>query len=170
MTKRKTCLAVAMRLNCAVALLGVGGLATIAAASPPSGVSAINYTTETLEEGFKAEKDNIELKTKAPTIVRTQLLTFAPNSTTGWHQHPGVVIVAVESGTLTLWDTDCSKEDYTPGGPNGAVFTEAGDHAHQATSTDGALVRVTYIVPSTGAVTPANFRIEENVPFCASSL
>lgn len=153
----------------AIAGLAVAGIATAAAASTPVNVSPTNFVTETLPDGFKVKNDHIELKTKGATIVRSQLLTFGTNSTTGWHHHPGMVIVGVESGSIDLWDEDCSKTTYTPGGPNGAVFIEALPHAHQATSAAGALVRVTYVVPSTGAVVPANFRVEENAPFCATS-
>ena len=123
-----------------------------------------------MEEPIKVHNDRIDLKTRDATIIRMQLLTFGANSTTGWHHHPGMVIVGVESGSIELWNTDCSKTTYGAGSPNGTVFIEALPHAHQATSTAGALVRVTYIVPSTGAVTPANFRVEEPVPFCAMSL
>ena len=158
------------RLNIAAAMVGIAAVATAAAASPPSNVTPTNYVTETLEEGVKAHNDRIDLKTRDASIVRMQLLTFGANSTTGWHHHPGLVIVGVESGSIDLWNEDCSRTTYGPSSPNGAVFIEALPHAHQATSAAGALVRVTYIVPSTGPVTPGNFRVEENVPFCATSL
>jgi len=153
-----------------LAIAAAGTIATGAMASPPINVTPTNYVTETMEEPIKVHNDRIDLKARDASIVRMQLLTFGTNSTTGWHHHPGMVIVGVESGSIDIWNTDCSKTTYTPGGPNGAVFIEALPHAHQATSTAGALVRVTYVVPSTGAVTPANFRIEEPVPFCATSL
>lgn len=153
----------------AMAILGLCGGATVAAASPPTRVTPTNFVTETMERAFKAENDEIELKTKAATIIRSQLLTFGENSTTGWHHHPGLVIVGVESGTIELWDEDCSKKAYGPGEAEGTVFVEALPHAHQVTSAGGALVRVTYIVPSTGPITAANFRVEENAPFCATS-
>lgn len=149
-----------------VGIAAVGAVATVAPASPPTNVTPTNFVTETMEEPIKVHNDRIDLKTRDASIVRMQLLTFGTNSTTGWHHHPGMVIVGVESGSIDLWDSNCNRTTYTPGGPNGAVFIEALPHAHQATSTAGALVRVTYIVPSTGPVTPANFRVEEPKPFC----
>ncbi|HEU5285973.1 MAG TPA: hypothetical protein VFU20_05625 [Sphingomicrobium sp.] len=157
----------ATRAILAIALCGT--VTTMAAASPPTNVSPTNYVTEIMEEPIKVHNDRIDLKARDASIVRMQLLTFGTNSTTGWHHHPGMVIVGVESGSIDLWDTNCNRTTYGPGSPNGTVFIEALPHAHQATSTAGALVRVTYIVPSTGAVVPANFRVEEPVPFCASS-
>lgn len=158
------------QLKCAAALVAIASIATAAPASPPANVTATNFVTETMEEPIKVHNDRIDLKTRDASIVRMQLLTFGSNSTTGWHHHPGMVIVGVESGSIDLWESDCSKTTYGPGSPNGTVFIEALPHAHQATSTAGALVRVTYIVPSTGAITAANFRVEEPVPFCATSL
>jgi hypothetical protein len=43
------------------------------------------------------------------------VLVFAPGGTEGWHSHPGVVMVAVKSGALTIYDTDCSKTTVTAG-------------------------------------------------------
>ena len=43
------------------------------------------------------------------------VLVFAPGGTEGWHSHPGVVMVAVKSGALTIYDTNCSKTTVTAG-------------------------------------------------------
>jgi quercetin dioxygenase-like cupin family protein len=42
-------------------------------------------------------------------------LVFVPGGTEGWHSHPGVVAAAVKSGTLTIYDTNCSKTTVTAG-------------------------------------------------------
>lgn len=148
----------------------MGGLiaaaATAAVASPPTNVTPTNFVTSGLASGDHFNNDRIKFQTKGPTDIRMQKLTFGANSTTGWHHHPGMVIVAVESGTIELWESDCSKTAYGPGSPNGAVFVEASPNAHQATSTAGAVVYVTYVAPDAD---PPVFRVEEQVPFCASS-
>ena len=42
--------------------------------------------------------------------------TFGPNSSTGWHTHPGKTFVAVKSGTLTVYHgKDCERHVYGPG-------------------------------------------------------
>ena len=43
------------------------------------------------------------------------VLVFAPGGTEGRHSHPGVVMVAVKSGALTIYDTNCSKTTVTAG-------------------------------------------------------
>lgn len=155
------------RLHVTAAMFGIAATAVIAApaiGSPPSGITPTTYATADLDAGDHLNDDRIKFQTKAPTDVRMQLLSFGPNSTTGWHHHPGMVIVVVASGTIELWNSGCGKKAYGPGSPNGQVFVEAGDHAHQATSADGATVYVTYVAPS---ASPPVFRVEEQVPFCA---
>jgi quercetin dioxygenase-like cupin family protein len=152
-------------LKCVAAALTIAIASTPAAASPASGVTATNFVTSGLNHAEHLNSDRIKFQTKGATDIRMQRLEFAAGSTTGWHHHPGMVMVAVESGTLTVWESDCSKKDYGPGSPNGAVFIEALDHAHQATSTNGANVFVTYVAPD---ATPPTFRVEEPVPFCAT--
>ena len=157
------------RLKCAAAILGIaaaGTMTTAALASPGSGTTPTNFVTSNLDQDVHVNSDRVKFQTKDGTVVRVQKLVFAPGAFTGFHHHPGVVIVAVESGTVTLVDSSCGTKSYGPGSPNGAVFVEGDDHAHQATSAGGATVYVTYVVPS---ASPPVFRIEDPVPFCATS-
>ena len=141
--------------------LGASGLTSTAIASPGSGVTPTNYVTATLSEDVQGNHDRVKIQTKDPTVVRVQKLVFAPGGYTGFHHHPGVVIVSIASGSLNLVDTSCATQTYSAG----SVFVESGDHPHQAVSPDGATVYVTYIVPATN---PPSFREEEQVPFCAT--
>lgn len=135
-----------------------------ASASPPSGVTVENLAAGGLNEAAQVNHDMIKFQTKDPTALRVQRLTFAAGGTTGWHHHPGTVTVTVQSGSVTLWHIDCSKETYGPGLPNGNVFVEGDDNAHQATSESGATVYANYVVPSGSPL-----RVEEQPPFCAAS-
>jgi hypothetical protein len=54
---------------------------------------------------------------------------------------------------------------YGPGLPNGAAFVEVGDEPNLVTSAAGATNYATYIVPK---VQPAVFRVEDNLPRCAT--
>lgn len=154
----------------AVRLLGIAAASLIgvpAMASPGSGVAPTNLSTVTLAGDFDANHDRLKLQTKDATTVREQRLDFAAGGHTGFHHHPGIVIVSVASGMVTLVDgATCARENYGPGSANGAIFIEADDHPHEATSSDGATVYVTYIVPNNGG-SPV-FRVEEPVPFCAT--
>lgn len=49
--------------------------------------------------------------------------TMAPGATSGWHRHPGDIIVLVKSGTLTVYGVDgppCVGKDF----PAGTVYFE----------------------------------------------
>ena len=42
--------------------------------------------------------------------------TFGPNSSTGWHTHPGKTLVTVKSRTFTVYHAkDCAPNVYQPG-------------------------------------------------------
>ena len=150
------------RAATALAITAAGTLGTVAAASPGSGITAERFVTADLLEDVNYNHDRIKFQTKDPTKVRVERLSFAPGAFTGWHHHPGTVIVSVQSGFLTHVEAaDCSTKVYGPGSPNGSVFTEGSDEAHQAFSQGGAVVYVTYVAPS------AVFRVEEPVAACA---
>ena len=153
------------RLKAAAAILGIvaaGTIGGVASASPGAGIISETFVTADFLEDVHYNHDRIKFQTKDPTKVRVQKLTFTPGSFTGWHHHPGTVIVSVQSGFVTHVEAaDCSAKVYGPGSPNGSVFTEGSDEAHQATSQGGATVYVTYVSPN------STFRVEEPVPPCA---
>lgn len=147
-----------------VGLLGFGTLGTVAFASPPSGFTPTILVKADFDQTVHLNSDKVKFKTKAPTDVMVQKIVQDPGGSSGWHHHPGVVIVAVQSGSVTVWDSDCNQTTYGPGLPNGAVFTEGGDEPGQVTSSDGATLYATFVAPSAD---PAVFRIEDDPPPCA---
>jgi len=82
-----------------------------------------------------------------------QTITIAPGGHTGWHSHPGPVIVAVKSGTLTYYEGSgpCVGRAY----PSGSAFVDPGmGHVHIARNegTDAVEISVAYFgVPTGGA-------------------
>lgn len=153
----------------------VAGLGLIAAASvvptsvlasPGSGVTPTTYVTSDLTEIVEFNHDRVKFQTKDPTTVRVQKLEFVPGGHTGFHHHPGVVIVSIQSGSLTLVNESCATETHSAG----SVFVEGEDHVHEAVSPDGATVYVTYIVPRDYMPPNEKFRVEEPVPACAASI
>ena len=141
-----------------------GAIATAVIASPGSGVTPTNFVNANFDEERHVNSDRVKFQTKDPTDVRVQQLVFAPGGFSGWHHHPGVLIVAVASGAVTLTDSSCSSKTYGPGSPIGAVFIEGGDEPIEASSAGGATVYVTTVTPD--GEPP---RIEDNVPACATS-
>lgn len=156
-----------MKRAAAVALMtAASAVPTSALASPGSGVTPTTYVTSDLTDIVDFNHNRVKFQTKDATTVRVQKLEFAPGGYTGFHHHPGVVIVSVQSGSLTLVDGSCATEVHGAG----SVFVEGEDHVHQAVSPGGATVYVTYIVPRDYSPANEKFRVEEQVPFCATSL
>jgi len=137
--------------------------AAVALGSPGSAVTAETLVTANFDQTDHVNSDRVKFQTKDATDVRVQRLVFGPNSYSGWHHHPGLVLVTVESGSLTLWQSDCSSTTYGPGLPDGAVFVEGGDEPVQATSTTGAVNYVVLVAPSAD---PSVFRIEDDPISC----
>lgn len=64
--------------------------------------------------------------------VIVQEITIAPNGTTGWHSHPGPVVVVIKSGALTYVSEEggvCVEATYAAG----SAFVDPGQgHVHSA--------------------------------------
>jgi quercetin dioxygenase-like cupin family protein len=142
-----------MRKQTALMLAVVTALAVAgtALATMPSGITVTTFVRATLDAnkphgGVKAYSgDRVKLQTKGATDVATQTITSPPGGSSGWHSHPGVVLVAVQSGTVTLYDAHCHTTRFGPG----QAFVEVGDHALlvRNNTTSNAVLYVTLIVP-----------------------
>ena len=156
------------RKRAAIVAVGVavcGVAAAAALASPPFQFFATNLVSEAeLQERVHVNSDGIKFKTKRPVDVRVQEVTIAPGGRSGWHHHPGMVIVAVQTGTVTEVDADCHGTPYGPGSPNGSVFIESGDAPGEVRNTTDtpAKVYATFVAPDAD---PPVFRIEDE-PIC----
>src|ERR1700726_406216 len=98
----------------AITVIAAAG-ATIALANPGTmTTTTILGHRATLSESVKVNQDRVKFQTKRPTDVMVQTINFLPHGTSGWHFHPGVVIVVVESGQVTTHDASCETETYGP--------------------------------------------------------
>jgi hypothetical protein len=153
------------RILAAVAGVALVGLvATVALGSSGSGVTSTTLVTANFDQTVQMNSDSVKLQTKGATDVRIQKLVFSAGGFSGWHHHPGIILVSVESGSVTLWNADCSSTTYGPGLAAGAVFAEGGDDPVQASSATGGTAYVTYVAPSAD---PPVFRLEDDPPACS---
>lgn len=88
--------------------------------------------------------DRIKFQLKDDTDVVAQTITYAPGGFSGWHTHPGFVLVVVESGAMTI-QVGCSISTH----PAGTAFEESGTTPIMARNlgTVPAILHVTYVVP-----------------------
>lgn len=91
-----------LMLTSAVVLVGAALLPPAAIGSPGAGFVAPVLVTANLDHKIKVNSNGVKLQTKKPTDVRVQRFVFEAGGYTGWHHHPGVVIIAVETGALTF--------------------------------------------------------------------
>jgi len=147
-----------------VGVVAIGALASVALANHlPFNFTTTPVVTGNLISDVKQNSDRVKFQTKDPTDVRVQKIVFAAGGYSGWHHHPGIVIAAVASGTVTFTESDCSSTTYGPGLPAGAVFVEKSDTPGQASSAGGATVYATFIAPHAD---PPVFRIEDDPVTC----
>ncbi len=152
---------------CAVGIgvLVVGASTPVALASPPSGVTPKTLALASAAGPVRARGDGVRIEAKVATTVAVQNVVFGPQGRTGWHHHPGAVLVAVQEGAVTVTDSDCHAVTYGPGLAAGAVFTESGDEPSEVSSATGASVFATLVVP---LVVPPVLRVEDDAVACPS--
>lgn len=133
-----------------VGLLVVAGTAGgIALAEPPNAgfIPDPPMAKVDLQKLVHLNRDGVKFQTRGPTDVTVQKITFAPGGNSGWHHHPGMVLVAVQSGAVTVTDAKCRKTVYGPGQTAGSAFVESGSAPARVTSAGGAVVYATFVTP-----------------------
>ena len=144
-----------------LALFLVAVFAGTAIATSASGFTPTLLSRVMMSEPVHFNTGAVKFQTKAAVDVATATVTVAPGGTSGWHTHPGIVIVSVKSGSITFYNQTCAG---TVHGAGTAFVEAAGDGPGMAlneSATDPAVLYVTYVVP-----TGAALRIDEANPGC----
>jgi quercetin dioxygenase-like cupin family protein len=135
-------------------------------ATPPSNFVGTLTSRATLGEPVHANIGIVKLQTKGAVDFITATVNVAPGGTSGWHSHPGVVLVSVVSGSVTFYDASCAGSVHAAG----SSFVESGDSpglVRNESSTTPVVVYATYLVP---AGTPNSaLRVDAANPGCAQS-
>ena len=96
--------------------IALGAFASLLLAGVAGATSGSGVTPTTLAVGTSALR--IDANAKPGLDVVVQDIVWAPGAFTGWHSHPGVVIVVVKSGSLTVYRSDdgrCKGKVYSAG-------------------------------------------------------
>jgi quercetin dioxygenase-like cupin family protein len=98
-----------------------------------------------LAEGYSPEH-NVILHLKGQTDVLQTDLIFQPGGTTGWHYHPGPVVVVIKSGALTEIDSKGCMSVH----PMGSAFFEEANVVHNVINHTGVVTEVyaTFLSPA----------------------
>jgi quercetin dioxygenase-like cupin family protein len=148
-------------------ILTAAATAAPAAATPPAGVVtnviiAQGPTTGPIKERADSGGWSVSLEDRGQSDVYFQDLVIGPGGYTGWHSHPGVVLLTVKEGAVEFYDETCARRTFMAG----QSFTE-GSEAHAAVNrgTSNTRLLIAYIVKRGEAR-----RIETPQPPCAASL
>ena len=97
-----------------------------------------------------------------PTNVQVQSFSYDVNGHTGWHSHPGMLILTVVNGTIEWYDANCNKTVYN----TGDTFTEnTATHYLRNVGASPMQGMVTYLLAK-----GQPRRIDQPAPPCAAAL
>jgi quercetin dioxygenase-like cupin family protein len=117
-----------------------------ALATTPKGVTPTPLTRATLGT-FEAEHNSIEVESERTSAdFALAKVVIEPGGTTGWHHHPGVALISVNSGAVTEYDKNCNKSVYKAG--EGFVETKGEVHVVRNQGKANAVLYVTFIAPT----------------------
>jgi quercetin dioxygenase-like cupin family protein len=143
-------------------------LATVGKATEPAGVVsnvelAKGRTISALKERIKVGAEwTVSLEDNGQSEMYFQDLIVGPGGYTGWHSHPGLLLITMKEGSIDFYNKDCVKTIYTAG----QSFTEGAEpHAVVNTGSVNARLLVAYIIKS-----GEPRRIERSQPKCGETL
>ncbi len=135
-------------------------------ATPASNFVGTLTSRATLSDDVHFNTDAVKFQTKGPVDFVTATVNIGALGSSGWHSHPGVVLVSVVSGSLTFYDEHCVATVHAAG----TSFVESGDSpglVRNESDTTPAVVYATYLVP---AGTPNSaLRVNQENPGCPQS-
>ncbi len=145
----------------AATLILFGVVVGSALATLPSGFTATLLARAHKAGALNAKAGGVTVKRVDGTAdVATLLVNFDPGGSSGWHHHPGVGLISVASGAVTVYEADCSHHTYTAG----QAFVEKGNAPRlvRNNGTTPAQSYATFVIP---ADTPATgLRIDDAQP------
>jgi quercetin dioxygenase-like cupin family protein len=133
----------------ALGLVAVMASIGIAAATPGSKAVGAILSVGVLPAGVRIHTNDLKFSTRDDVQVVTQTITVGPGGHTGWHSHPGPVLVTIAAGTMTFYDADdptCSPDIYATGD---TFIDRGGGHVHIARNEGSVdmILYATYLVP-----------------------
>ena len=152
---KRTALLMTVGVSVLLALVVGAALAT-----PPKDATTTPLTRATLGT-FEAKGDGIEAESERRSAdIAIAKVVIEPGGTTGWHHHPGVVLVSVKSGTVSEYDVKCEKSVFTAG--EGFVESNGEVQLVRNNGNAKAVLYATFLVPTN--TTDEGLRIDDPQP------
>jgi quercetin dioxygenase-like cupin family protein len=149
-------------ITVAVALCATATVAAAAYGTAGGGFTATLFTRDTMSNPVHVNGDRIKFETKDASDFASQTITYTPGGFSGWHRHPGLVLVMVKAGQVTRYlAPDCHSITYSAG----QAFIEAADDPVMQIRNEGttdAVLYVAYVVPKESPL-----RLDSPAPACA---
>ena len=155
-------------LACTVGILiatpiaGLNFATILASGATPTGVSTRARVALPPVSGQEDDEWSAKLFTSGPSSFIVQDVSYLPNGHTGWHSHPGILLVSVTEGSLEWYDQNCRRAVYNVGD----AFTENTSlHYVRNVGSVNARFMVTYVLAQ-----GLTRRIDQPAPACAAAL
>ena len=159
------------QLALAAIVAAASSVAVAAILTTPSGVSGVILARASFADQtdikFKIKgqgQEVINVNNAGDTVM--QKIVIAPGGHTGWHSHPGPVVVLIAAGEMSFYDSEdptCTARTYA----TGQAFIDSGQgHVHIARN-EGSVpleLYVTYFDVTPGVPAPGAFRIDAPNP------
>jgi quercetin dioxygenase-like cupin family protein len=145
----------------AAAIVAITGVfAAIALATPPSGQHPTTPAVGTLSGKQQVNIDRLKFQTKDDADVATFSVTYDPLGFSGWHTHPGILFVVVQSGSV-IRQVGCDTHTYLAGD----AFVESDEQpAGQVSNPSATTPAVLTVMQITPHGSPR--RVEADLPTC----
>ena len=98
-----------------LAIALVAAFAGTVVATGATGFSATPLARGTLSTNVEFSTGAVKLQTKGDVDFVHSMVTIQPDGSSGWHTHPGVVLVTVAAGSLTFYDDQCRATVHAAG-------------------------------------------------------
>jgi quercetin dioxygenase-like cupin family protein len=123
-----------------------GGFAAYALATPPSGQHPTVPVVGTLANAAHINTDRIKFQAQDPADVATFAVTYDPSGFSGWHTHPGILFVVVQSGSVVR-QVGCNSQTYSAGDAFIESDAQPAGQVRNPSSTTPAVLTVMQVVP-----------------------
>jgi len=141
---------------------------TCALATPPAGVVSNVIVAQGVTSGPLNERIDVggswavRLEDRGESEFYFQDLVIGPGGYTGWHSHPGLLLITIKEGSVDFYGKDCAKQTYA----SGQSFTEGAEpHTAVNRGSGNARLLVAYVLKK-----GEPRRIEASQPPCGAAL